>query len=84
MSSTSQPRPSEESKPKRRGQITDDLLQRVSRVYRRAIEEGLPPKRAVQAAEGVSEPTAGRYIQRARERGFLGQTARGKKGEESR
>ncbi len=71
----------EESKAKRRGRITDDLLQRVSRVYRRAIEEGRPPNKAVQAAEGVSEPTAGRYIHRARQRGYLGKTTRGKKGE---
>jgi hypothetical protein len=66
---------------KRRSRITDDLLDRVARVYRRAIEERRPPKKAVAAAEQVSEATAGRYIMRARERGHLGRTVRGKKGE---
>ena len=65
----------------RRNRITDELLERVALEYRRAIEENRPPKKAVQAAEGVSEATAGRYIARAREQGFLGRTVRGKKGE---
>jgi hypothetical protein len=65
----------------RRKAVTDELLDRVAHVYRQAIEAGRPPKKAVQAAEGVSEATAGRYIQRARERGYLGKTTWGKKGE---
>ena len=65
----------------RRNIVSDELLQRVAHVYREAIKTRRPPKKAVQASEGVSEATAGRYIMRARERGLLGQTTRGKKGE---
>jgi hypothetical protein len=61
--------------------VTDELLSRVASVYREAMSARLPPKKAVQASEGVSEATAGRYIMRARERGFLGKTDKGKKGE---
>ena len=67
--------------PRRRRRVTDELLERVAGEYRRAIAEGRHPKKAVQAAENVSEPTAGRYIVQARERGHLGPTVAGKKGE---
>jgi hypothetical protein len=65
----------------RRNRITDEHLERVAHVYRRAIAERRPPKKAVREAWHVSEATAGRYIMRARERGYLGNTRRGKKGE---
>lgn len=68
----------------RRNVVSDELLQRVADVYRQAMCERRPPKKAVQLAEGVSAATAGRYIMRARARGYLGQTARGKKGEKAR
>jgi len=64
-----------------RARITDELLRRVAAVYRQAIKKGRPPKKAVQAAEGVSLTQAGKYIMRAQERGFLGTTTAGKKGE---
>jgi hypothetical protein len=66
---------------RRRNRITDDLLNEVARVYRQAIVDRRPPKKAIQQAWHVSEATAGRYIMRARERGYLGRTVRGKKGE---
>lgn len=66
---------------KRRNRITDDLLTGVAEVYRQAIAERRPPKKAVQTNWHVSEATAGRYIMHARERGHLGKTVRGKKGE---
>jgi hypothetical protein len=65
----------------RRNRITDDLLDEVAHVYRQAITDRRPPKKAIQQAWHVSEATAGRYIMRARERGYLGKTVRGKKGE---
>jgi hypothetical protein len=69
---------------RRRNVVSDELLQRVADVYRQAMEARRPPKKAVQQAESVSAATAGRYITRARARGYLGQTARGKKGEEGK
>jgi hypothetical protein len=66
---------------RRRNRITDDLLEHVAQIYRAALAERRPPKKAVRAALHVSEATAGRYIMRARERGHLGKTVRGKKGE---
>ena len=65
----------------RRNRLTEDLLSEVAAVYRQAIAERRPPKKAVQAAWHVSEATAGRYIMRARQRGYLGRTVAGKKGE---
>jgi hypothetical protein len=67
--------------PRRRNRINDELLDRVARVYRQAIDERRPPKKAVQEAMYVSEATAGRYIMKARTRGFLGSTSPGRKGE---
>jgi hypothetical protein len=66
----------------RRNVVSDELLQRVADVYRQAMEARRPPKTAVQQAESISAATAGRYIRRARDRGYLGKTTRGKKGEE--
>jgi hypothetical protein len=65
----------------RRNRITDELLERVAGVYRQAIADRRPPKKAVEAMWHVSEATAGRYIMHARKRGYLGKTRRGKKGE---
>jgi hypothetical protein len=66
---------------RRRNRISDELLARVAQVYRQAIAERRPPKKAVQATWHVSEATAGRYIMHARAQGYLGKTRRGKKGE---
>jgi hypothetical protein len=66
----------------RRGKrITDELLASVRDIYRQAMAERKPPKKTVATALYVSESTAGRYIQRAREKGLLGTTRPGKKGE---
>jgi hypothetical protein len=65
----------------KRNRVSDALLERVAQVYRQAIATRRPPKKAVQSTFNVSEPTAGRYIARARARGFLGRTRPGKKGE---
>jgi len=67
--------------PRRRNRITDELLTGVAEVYREAMAEGRPPKKAVELAFYVSGATAGRYIMKARSRGFLGPTSPGRKGE---
>jgi hypothetical protein len=64
-----------------RNRITDEHLAQVAEVYRRAIDEGVPPKQAVRAEFHVSESTAGRWVAQAREQGLLGPTLPGKKGE---
>jgi hypothetical protein len=66
---------------RRRRRVTNDLLARVSGIYREAMKVGNSPKKAVRDAEHVSESTAGRYIMEARKRGLLGPTLPGKKGE---
>jgi hypothetical protein len=65
----------------RRNRVTDEILAQVAQVYRQAIRENVPPKKAVRTTLHLSEATAGRYIQRARQHGFLGKTQPGKKGE---
>jgi hypothetical protein len=54
--------------------LSDDVLRRVADIYRAAHAAGDPPTRTVMLAFNVSRSTAGRYVQRARERGFLGPT----------
>jgi hypothetical protein len=67
--------------PERRNRITTDHLARVAEVYRGAIDDGRPPKKAVSTEFMVSQATAGRYIMQARKQGHLGTTLPGKKGE---
>lgn len=54
--------------------VTDDVLRKVAEVYRAAHAAGKPPTQAVAREFVVSRSTAGRYVQRARQRGFLGPT----------
>ncbi len=51
-----------------RRRVTPDLLERVATVYRQALDR---PVEAVQAAFGTSYRTAARYVQMARQQGFL-------------
>ena len=64
-----------------RNRITEEHLARVAAVYRQAIDEGVPPKQAVASELHASTSTAGRWINLARQRGILGPTLPGKKGE---
>jgi hypothetical protein len=64
-----------------RNRVTHAHLQEVAEVYRRAIAEGIPPKKAVSAELRASISTAGRWISLARQQGILGRTLPGKKGE---
>jgi hypothetical protein len=50
---------------------SDDDWRRVAELYRRAVASGSPPSLAVAAEFGVSRPTARKWVQGARERGFL-------------
>src|SRR5204863_501422 len=59
--------------------ITIQIEMRGGRPVIRQLPIG--PATEPAAAEQVSEATAGRYIMRARGRGHLGRTVRGKKGE---
>jgi len=59
--------------------VTDDFLRKVAEVYRANVENG--PTKAVEEQFKVSHRTAGDYVRRARERGFLGRATRGKAGE---
>ena len=54
--------------------LTDELLRGVADIYREALAEGSPPTRRVMERLQTSRSTAGRYVQRARKRGFLGPT----------
>jgi hypothetical protein len=69
------------SRKPRRNRITTEHLVQVAKVYRRAIDDGVPPKQAVSIEFHASESTAGRWISLARQRGILGPTLPGKKGE---
>jgi hypothetical protein len=62
--------------------LTDELLQGVADVYREAHANGQPPTQAVARQGMVSRSTAGRYVQRARERGFLKPTRQRVAGEQ--
>jgi len=54
--------------------VTDDELRKVRDVYRAAHAARKPPTAEVARELNVSRSTAGRYVQRAREKGFLGPT----------
>ena len=69
------------SRERARNRITDEHLEQVARVYRQALDTGIPPKKAVSAELHASTSTAGRWISQARKRGILGPTMPGKKGE---
>jgi len=56
--------------------VTDDLLRQVADIYRLNVTDR--PVEAVQGAFGTSHRTAARYVQTARDKGFLPPTTRGK------
>lgn len=61
---------------------SDDFYKEVAEVYRKAIAERRPPRRAVADHNPYyTEAAAKRWIAEARKRGFLGPTVPGKKGE---
>lgn len=51
---------------------TREALEWVARIYRLAYAVGDTPKKAVESALGLSPATAGRWVAKAREAGYLG------------
>jgi Helix-turn-helix domain len=58
--------------PRRRSPPESDDLRRVAELYRRAVVSGAAPSHAIAAEFGITRETARKWVQRARERGFLG------------
>ncbi len=65
----------------RRGRdLGEDHYREVAAVYAAALREGRPPTKAVQEHYTVEKSTAAKKVARARERGFLPKTTRGRAG----
>lgn len=65
-------------RPRRGSPITDDHLRQVADLYRTALARGDAPTQTVADSMHVVPSTAGRWVKRARERGFLGPTTPGR------
>lgn len=72
-----------EALPRRRVRITDATLREVAEVYRANIETGAPTA-AVAARFHRSHSTAGKWVGKARARGFLGPTRERVAGEQKK
>lgn len=66
--------------PERGRGLGDDHYQAVAEVYRLAVAEGVPPTKAVAEHFTVSKSAAAKKVSRARERGLLPPTTRGRVG----
>lgn len=65
----------------RRGRdLGDDHYREVAEVYARAVQDGRPPTAAVADHFTVQKSSAAKKVARARERGFLPKTSRGRVG----
>ncbi len=64
--------------PSERTALDDERLREVERIYREAVEAGASPTLAVAHELYVSRASAGRYVMKARQRGFLPTTTRGR------
>ena len=73
----------QQTAPRRRRRVTDELLREVATIYRRHLEEGAPTLGVADELK-VSHSTASRYVAMARERGLLGRTTAGLAGEGAR
>ncbi len=63
---------------------TDEALRRVAAVYRISYLLGLPPTESVASDLALPRSTAGRWVQMARRRGFLGPAEPRRAGERAR
>ena len=61
--------------------LGEDLLQLVAAIYRQAINTGQSPTQAIAQQFDISESTAAKRIQKARQQHFLGKATPGKPGE---
>ena len=66
----------QQTAPRRRRRITDELLREVATIYRRHVKDGAPTLGVADELK-VSHSTAARYVSKARERGLLGRTTAG-------
>jgi Family of unknown function (DUF6214) len=72
----------QDARPPRKGSpVTDERLREVATRYRAAVERGDPPTQTIGDEMHASRPTAARWVQKARERGFLGPAVPGRAGE---
>ncbi|MGH3475325.1 MAG: hypothetical protein ACRDQD_00645 [Nocardioidaceae bacterium] len=71
---------SRQARAARKVEITDDLLREVAGIYRANVTDR--PTEAVAEHFDKAHRTAARYIELAREAGFLGAATRGKAGEQ--
>jgi hypothetical protein len=71
----------EARRPRQGSPVTDERLQAVADLYRKAIEEGQPPTREIADSMHVGRSTAARWVAKARERGYLGPAIQGRAGE---
>jgi hypothetical protein len=60
---------------------SDDDWRRLAELYRRAVAGGSPPSQAIAAEFGVTRATARKWVQMARQRGFLGAAVGRRSGE---
>jgi hypothetical protein len=69
-------------RPKRGQVVNDEFYERVAVTYRQAVAAGRKdPTKAVAETHYGSPSSAGRWVMKARELGYLGKTARGVAGE---
>ena len=61
--------------------LPDDLLEEVARIYKDALNYGLPPIPAIAKAFNISKSTSAKRVMLARKNGYLGKAVRGKAGE---
>jgi hypothetical protein len=63
------------------GAENQEKLERVATLYRRAVASGLAPSAAIAHEFGITPATARKWVQRARESGFLGSAVGRRAGE---
>jgi hypothetical protein len=68
-------------RPRRGSPLNDEHLRQVTELYRAALERGDPPTQTVADEMHAARSTAARWVAKARERGLLGASVRGKAGE---
>jgi hypothetical protein len=64
-----------------RGAESEQKLERVATLYRRAVASGLAPSSAIAHEFGITPATARKWVQRARSSGFLGSAVGRRAGE---
>jgi len=68
-------------RPRRGSPLTDANLRQVAELYRAAFDRGDPPTATIAGELHIARSTAARWVAKARERGLLGPSIRGRAGE---